>query len=111
VSGASSGPTEFHIRPLVDLARGAADERRDGGDGQGNGRCSETLRERDDAFSQALLSKLFVLEAEIAHGQRAAAGLAARLDERHRCRVGRRVDRLLWNAFRGRFSTAGSFHC
>jgi hypothetical protein len=50
---------------------------------------------------------LFVLEAEIADGQRAAAGLAARLDERHRCRVGRGADRLPWKAFRGGFPTAG----
>ena len=85
----------------MDLPRSAADKGRDGSDGQGNGRCSETLRERDHPFSQALLSKLLVLEAEIAHGQRAAAGLAARLDERHRCRVGRGVDRLLWKAFAG----------
>ena len=76
-----------------DLPRGAADKGRDGSDGESGGRCSETLRERDHAFGQALLSTLFVLEAEIADRQRAAAGLAARVDERHRSRVGRGVDR------------------
>jgi hypothetical protein len=94
----------------VDLPRGAADKGRDGSDGQGNGRCSETLREREQAFSQALLSKLVMLEAEIADGQCAAAGLAARVDERHRCRVAG------WTDCPGRHSVAvfpprGSFHC
>src|SRR5438876_115485 len=32
----------------LDLSRGAADNRRDGSDGQGSGRCSETLRERSE---------------------------------------------------------------
>jgi hypothetical protein len=50
---------------------------------------------------------LFVLEAEIADGQRAAAGLAARVDERHPSRVGRGVDRLPWKAFRGRVFHSG----
>ena len=76
-----------------DLPRGAADKGRDGSDGQGGGRCSEPPRELDHAFSQALLSTLVVLEAAIADGQRAAAGLAARVDERHPSRVGRGVDR------------------
>jgi hypothetical protein len=49
---------------------------------------------------------LFVRKAEVAHGQRAAAGLAARLDERHRCRVGHGMDRPSWKGIQGGFSRA-----
>ena len=91
----TSSKVEVVLRSALNLggARGAAGECRRGCDREGDRRRPEALRERADARGHLLASKQLVLEAASAHGQRAAAGFPALVDERHETSLRRRPDK------------------